>query len=106
MFVFAVAALIMLTVAAVVAYPLLFQPAEPYLSGEAPAADFSERDALLDALDDVEHAFHSGKLSQRDYEAQRGSLEAQYVGVVEATAPVPHGNKPHGDGPPRKKRRR
>lgn len=81
----AAAALLLLTVG-VVSYPLLFQPPEPYLPPGLPRAEFSERDALLDAIDELEHAFYSGKLSPEDYQAQRAALEARYAAVLEAAA--------------------
>jgi hypothetical protein len=81
---FAVAIVLLLLAVAVVSYPLVFQPAEPYALPKLPPSEFSERDALLDAIDDLEHSFHSGKVSQADYEAQRARLEVQYVAVLEA----------------------
>lgn len=81
---FVVAVLVLLLAVAVVSYPLVFQAAEPYALPSLPPAEFSERDALLDAIDDLEHSFHSGKLSAADYEAQRARLELQYVAALEA----------------------
>jgi hypothetical protein len=81
---YVVALLILLLAVAVVSYPLVFQPAEAYRLANPPPAEFSERDALLDAIDDLEHSFHSGKVSPADYEAQRARLEVQYVAVLEA----------------------
>ena len=92
MLLFVIAAVLMALAAAVVAYPLVGMPAEPYLKKGPRGADFSERDALLSALDDLEHAFLSRKLSQKDYEAQRETLEAEYVRAVEA-APKPQPRK-------------
>ena len=74
---------ILLLAVLVVSYPLVFQKAEPYVLPRELPSEFSERDALLDAIDDLEHSFHSGKLSQADYEAQRARLEVQYVALVE-----------------------
>jgi hypothetical protein len=79
-----IAVLLLMLAIAVVSYPLVMQPAESYIQPKAPPAEFSERDALLDAIDDLEHSFHSGKVSQADYEAQRAQLEVQYVAVLEA----------------------
>jgi hypothetical protein len=79
-----VAAALLLLAVGVVSYPLLFQPPEPYAPPGPPPPEFSERDALLDAMDDLEHAFYSGKLSPHDYQAQRAALEARYVAVLEA----------------------
>ncbi len=81
---YVVAVLVLLLAVAVVSYPLVFQPAEPYRLPTLPPAEFSERDALLDAIDDLEHSFHSGKLSAADYEAQRARMESQYIDVLEA----------------------
>jgi hypothetical protein len=78
------AAVILLLAVLVVSYPLLFQKAEPYVLPRQLPSEFSERDALLDAIDDLEHSFHSGKVSQADYEAQRARLEVQYVALLEA----------------------
>lgn len=83
MLVFVVAVVVLLLALAVVSYPLLFQVTEPYHL-PLPPAEFSERDALLDAIDELEHAFLSGKLTPVDYEAQRAKLEMQYVAVAEA----------------------
>lgn len=84
MLLIAISIFLLLLAVAIVSYPLIFQPAEPYVLPKLPPEEFSERDALLDAMDELEHAFHSGKLSQADYEAERTRLEVQYVSVVEA----------------------
>lgn len=78
------ASTILLLAVLVVSYPLVFQKTEPYVLPRQLPSEFSERDALLDAIDDLEHSFHSGKLSQTDYEAQRARLEVQYVALLEA----------------------
>jgi hypothetical protein len=79
-----IAVLLLLLAVAVVSYPLVMQAAESYILPKAPPSEFSERDALLDAIDDLEHSFHSGKVSQADYESLRAQLEVQYVAVLEA----------------------
>ncbi|HEX7928991.1 MAG TPA: hypothetical protein VF678_15450 [bacterium] len=96
MLLIAAAVVLIVLAVAVVSYPLVLQPAEPYALPKAPRSEFSERDALLDAIDDLEHAFHSGKLSQADYAAQRAQLEVQYVAVLEAaeTRSAPRGGTP------------
>ena len=90
------AGVLMVLAVAVVSYPLVMQPTEPYTLPKASRSEFSERYALLDAIDDLEHAFHSGKLSQADYEAQRAQLEVQYVAVLEEaeSKSVPRGDTP------------
>jgi len=80
----AIAILLLILAVVVVSYPLVFQPTESYTLPKPPPSEFSERDALLDAIDDLEHSFHSGKVSQADYETQRARLEVQYVAVLEA----------------------
>lgn len=74
-----IAGLILLAIAAVVSYPLIFQPLEPYATPSAAAAEFSERDALLEALSDLELSFRTGKLSDADFQAQKLQLERQYL---------------------------
>lgn len=87
MWMFIAALALVLIVAAVISLPLLRGGLEPYALAEAPAEDFSERDALLDALTDLEESYGSGKLSQADYDAQKQRLQLRYVQVLEGRAP-------------------
>jgi hypothetical protein len=70
--------------ALVISYPLFFHRLESYLLAEPPREAFEERDAVLESLSDLEVSFHSGKLSQGDYEAQKAALERRYIDLVEA----------------------
>lgn len=83
MWLFFASALMLLAVAGVISYPLLRQPLEPYAPEPAPDEALTERDALLDALSDLEDALRAGKLSDDDYAAQRQRLELRYIRVVE-----------------------
>jgi hypothetical protein len=83
MWMFAVAALLLLLVAGVISYPLLAQRLESYTLAVPDDEPYGERDALLEALGDLEDSFRAGKLSQPDFDQQRGRLERRYLDVVE-----------------------
>lgn len=87
MWMFAAAVLVLLVAAGVISYPLLMQHLEPYDLPELPDESFSERDALLEALSDLEESYHAGKVSEGDYAAQKQRLELRYIEVVESAAP-------------------
>lgn len=77
------ALLLLVLAAAALSYPLFFQRLEQYLLPDLPSEEFSERDALLEALSELEYSHDAGKLSDRDYDDQRAALEARYVEVTE-----------------------
>jgi hypothetical protein len=87
MWMFVAAVVLLLLVAGVISYPLLLHRLEPYDLPELPDDSFSERDALLEALSDLEDSFHAGKVSEPDYAAQKQRLELRYIQVVEGGAP-------------------
>jgi hypothetical protein len=87
MWMFVAAVLVLLVAAAAISYPLLMQRLEPYDLPELPDESFSERDALLEALSDLEDSFHAGKVSEGDYAVQKQRLELRYIEVVEGAAP-------------------
>jgi hypothetical protein len=87
MWMLAIAALVLLLVAGVISYPLVMQALEPYALAELPDESFSERDALLEAMSDLEDSFRAGKVSQGDYDAQKQRLQLRYIEVVEGDAP-------------------
>jgi len=62
---------------------------EAYGRPELAADVFTESDALLDALTDLEDAHRAGKLSDADYAAQRERLEVQYIAAVEGRDATP-----------------
>jgi hypothetical protein len=70
---------VLLLAALVVAWPLLFQPLEPYAAPGAASTPFSERDALLEALSELEREYHAGKLSEDDFRAAKARYEREYV---------------------------
>ena len=84
--VYAFAGLVLLLVAVAVSYPLFFQRLEAYHLTDVPEAEFSERDALLEALSELEYSHAAGKVSAPDYEAQRAELEARYMQVTEQSS--------------------
>ena len=89
MWMFIVSIALLLAVALVISLPLLRGALVPYaLEAEPgqPEEDFSERDALLDALSDLEDSFGAGKLTRPDYEAQKERLQLRYVEVVDGRA--------------------
>ena len=83
MMIFVLAALVLLVCAAVVAFPLMFETVEAYGAGEVLPDDFDERDALLDALSELEHDYKSGKLSQAVFETQQAHLQRGYLEELE-----------------------
>ena len=87
MWMFAVSVLVLLLAAGVISAPLILQRLEPYNRPDLPADAFSERDALLEALSDLEDSLRAGKVSQDDYAAQKQRLQLRYIEVVEGGAP-------------------
>jgi len=89
MILFLISALILLTVAAVISFPLIFHSLENYNAPLSAEAEFSHRDALLEALSELELSLKTGKLSEADFEAQKTFLEAQYLEeITPAAAPA------------------
>jgi hypothetical protein len=88
MWMFAAAVLLLLIAAGVISYPLLVHRLEPYDLPDLPDESFSERDALLEAMSDLEVSFRAGKLSEADYTAQKQRLQVRYIEVVEDEGPA------------------
>jgi len=88
--VYALSVVVLLLAAALISYPLVFQRLEPYRGERPEGRDFSERDALLEALAELELSFHGGKLSQADYQHQRARLETQYIRAADAVEALDH----------------
>ncbi len=81
---------VMVVAAAAIGYPLFFQRLEPYALHGLPDSEYSERDALLEALSELEREFLAGKLSDPDYESQKQALQRDYLRAAEAAeAPAP-----------------
>ncbi len=84
MWIFLFGVVVLVVVAVIVSYPLVFHRLEPYAHPDVPEEPFNERDALLDALGDLESSHRAGKLSDADYATQKARLELRYIEVVEA----------------------
>ncbi|MDH4246794.1 MAG: hypothetical protein OEW39_03155 [Deltaproteobacteria bacterium] len=83
MLIFILAALVLLMCAMVVAFPLVFEQLETYGVEEADPDEFDERDALLDALSELEQDYKSGKLSKAVFETQQAHLQQGYLEELE-----------------------
>jgi len=83
MLIFVMAALVLLLCGAVVAFPLLFEKVEVYTTEDEESEDFDERDALLDALSELEQDYKSGKLSKEIFETQQAHLQQGYLEELE-----------------------
>ena len=82
MWIFLLAGAVLLLAAVGLAYPLLMQRPESYLSPQAASTPFSERDALLEAMSELETEYAGGKLSDTDYGREKERLQRQYLEVV------------------------
>ena len=77
------AMVVLLVAAGVISIPLMARRIEPYDLPDLPDESFSERDALLEAMSDLEASYRQGKVSEDDYTAQKHRLQLQYIEVVE-----------------------
>ena len=83
MLAFLLAALVLLAAALVISYPLIFHALEPYQATPPPDAAYSERDALLEALGELEVSYGTGKISGQDYQAEKLRLQKLYLEVAD-----------------------
>ena len=74
---------LLLLAATIVAWPLFFHRVEPYRAEDEVSTPFSERDALLEALSELEQEYLAGKLGQGDYEAAKARYQRDYLTLVE-----------------------
>lgn len=79
---FAIGILLLIAAAGFITVPLLFHRAEPFTPADPKVADFQERDALLDAMSELELSYGGGKISEADYKRQKLSLQREYLSVV------------------------
>ncbi len=86
MLAFLLAALVLLAAALVISYPLIFHALEPYRAAPPPDAAYSEPDALLEALGELEVSYGTGKISEQDYQAEKLRLEKRYLEVADQPA--------------------
>ncbi len=85
MWLIAFAVLVVLLAVLVVSYPLVVLGLETYLHPQGEEEPYTERDALLEAISELEQAHRAGKLSPQDHEAERRRLEAEYIRLVEGS---------------------
>ena len=78
-----IAALVLLVSVVVIAVPLFLQPLEFHQEAAPQDNEFTPRDALLEALSELELSFRTGKVSPEDYQTQKNSLQAEYIREVE-----------------------
>lgn len=76
-----------------VVWPLLRKEVPPYLVDDERLAELiSRKDGVLKAIKDMEFDYHTGKLSQEDYERFDARLRRQaiaYIQQIEKLAPTP-----------------
>ena len=71
--------LLLLAAAVLLSLPLVAMGGQPYVMEEPPAPSFTERDALLEAMSELELSHGAGKLSREDYERQKARLQREYL---------------------------
>ncbi|MBI3993739.1 MAG: hypothetical protein HY342_10730 [Candidatus Lambdaproteobacteria bacterium] len=81
--------LVLIAAAAVLSLPLFLRKLEPYDNPQAVIAEpYTQADALLDALGELDLSFRSGKLSDEDFQAERAHLQRAYIALVEQRRPA------------------
>lgn len=83
MWVFVTSAAVLLAAVAILAYPLVIQRLESYRVAHETSTSFSERDALLEAMSDLELDFRAGKITAGDYEREKARLQRAYLAAVD-----------------------
>ena len=76
-----VSVVLFLAIVLVVAFPLFFQETVSHISSATSSSDFSEQDAILSALTDLEEEFQLGKLSESDYHHLKLHFQRNYLHV-------------------------
>jgi hypothetical protein len=71
--------LLLFAAAVLLSVPLWAAPGQSYTPEQPPAPTYTERDALLEAMSELELSFGAGKLSPDDYERQKARLQQEYV---------------------------
>ncbi len=90
-------ALLVVVVIAFIAYPLLAPPQEERAPAPAGKLDglFAQRDAMYDALRDLDFDFQLGKLSPSDYQTLREQYKARAALVLQQIDAAGVGNGKH-----------
>lgn len=86
----------LLVAVAILAYPLVIQRLESYRVSHETSTAFSERDALLDAMSDLELEFRAGKITAGDYEREKARLQRAYLSAVGTEQNADPARKMHG----------
>ena len=81
MWVFVAAALVFIMAGIVLAVPLFFQNLEPFLTPDSAGTAFSESDALLEAMSELELEYLGGKVNETDYDREKIRLQREYLEV-------------------------
>ncbi|MCZ6472769.1 MAG: hypothetical protein O7A08_13330 [SAR324 cluster bacterium] len=82
MLLFAISGLVLLVAVLVISYPLIFHALEDFRVPPSPEDDYSERDALLEAMNELEISHGTGKLSEDDYQTEKLQLQRRYLQVA------------------------
>ena len=96
MWVFFISAAVLLAAVAILAYPLAIQRLETYRVSHETSTSFSERDALLEAMSDLELDFRAGKITAGDYETGKARLQRAYLAEVDTKQNADPARKMHG----------
>jgi hypothetical protein len=91
---FTIAALLGLGTLFFITYPLFFQPLRKYQLPVPDPEEFSQRDALLAALSELEEDQLMGRISRADYQQQKLTLQRQYLAVRAAEEDRERGKPP------------
>ena len=91
---FTIAALLGVGTLFFITYPLFFQPLRKYQLPVPDAEEFSQRDALLAALSELEEDQLMGRISRADYQQQKLTLQRQYLAVRVAEEDRERGKPP------------
>lgn len=79
-----IGSLVLLFAAAVISYPLLFEPLQVHEGETEPKGElYTERDALLENLSDLETSLKTGKVNQAVYETQKARLQREYLELLD-----------------------
>ncbi len=84
MWLYLISGAVLLVAAGLLAYPLVFQQVERYGTDGRHSTPFSERDALLQAMSELELEFQGGKVAESDYRAHKARYEREYLAVGKA----------------------
>ena len=82
MWVFLGALVIFVLAVGVISYPLVLETVERFDERESDDEEYSERDALLEAMSELELSRDTGKISDVAYQEQKLRLQKQYLKTI------------------------